>query len=146
MEKICSLFKELDIEKIDYIGIRVVKLIKPKYSIVIGYNFNEINILETETTDEIKIIRLLTEIKEQFKKYDNFISIDKYSPLINIYRAKNIELRKCKFVDKNYLIITMQNGEVYLTKRESISKIAPNKWQIANFKYWSRRNDRLYEK
>ena len=146
MEKVCSLIKELDIEKIDYIGVRTSKLIKPQYSIVIGYNFNEINIGETETEDEVKIIKLLTEIKEQFKGHDNFISIDKYSPLINLYRAKNVELKNCRFTNSNYLVITLCNGDVCLTKPEPTMHVKPNKWQICSYKYWSRRNDRLYEK
>lgn len=141
MDKIKLFDQEFDVDEIDYIGIRKVSLFKPEYSIVVGYNSNEINMEKTKTADELMVLSLLQITKERLNKYNNFISIDKYSPLINIYRAKDVELKKCEYVNKNYLKITLRNGHVCLTKQEPFSDRGLNKWQYYYNVYWSRRND-----
>lgn len=145
MEKF-YLYDKFDIKKIDYIGIRKVSVFKPEYNIVISYCLKEFNIESTKTIDELKIKKELKEIKDKLKNCDGFISIDSYSPLVNIYRAKNVELKKCKYINKNYLKITLCNGQTLLTKHEPITSLNVNKWQLYNFKYWSKRNDHIHSK
>ena len=130
MEKITLYNKEFSLSEIDYIAIKKEKGIIPKYSICISYDTQNIVVPETETTDELKIARVLQSVKEKFSGIGHFVSIYRSSPLINIYRAKNLELKKCAFNNRNYLEITLHNGSVFSTKPEDLNSGAGyNDWQ-----------------
>ena len=118
--------KNFNLEQIDYVGIGMSKKgIKPTYQIVICENKEEHVIESTKTEDELKVVSIYNEAKSRLMSKPIFYCFDKYGPIVNIIRAKEVNLKEELFSRKNYLEIKLFNGWVLKSKPTNLlSEIA----------------------
>lgn len=135
--------KEYYSSEIDYVGIKRVKAENPIYSIVVSANKQEENIAETSTIDEIKICEIYKQIYKELCQDGSFFAPNKFAPIINIKRAKNIELKQSKFLSYNhYLNVELYNGAIFKSKPLPY-KNGVSKYEYIYFLFCSSKNDQL---
>lgn len=130
--------------KIDFVRIKKQKNgLNPLYYIVISYNNVEEVVESTKTIDELKIISKYNDIANVLKQDGKFFILDKFAPIINVKRVKNMQLKNSRILGyKNYLEIELYNGEVLKSKALPANN-SINRNEYAYYLYCSAQCDQL---